>query len=105
MKQQVMNVSSSDLLDASETIRALAQDASIAQAHASREPANPIYLLAAITLGIPALAFIALIGTNPAIEEGMLGTVTMFLVFSAFISAAVFEIKRLADQPSDAEHH
>jgi hypothetical protein len=105
MKQQAMNVSASGLMDASVTLKALVQDASVAQAHASREPANPIYLLAAITLGIPALAFIALIGTNPAIEEGMLGTVTMFIMFSAFISAAIFEIKRLADQPSDAELH
>jgi hypothetical protein len=100
-----VNVSATGLLDASDTLMALIQDASVMQAHASREPANPIYLLAAITLGIPALALIALIGANPAIEEGMLATITMFVVFSAFIIAAIFEIKRLADQPSDAERH
>jgi len=75
------------------------------KARSSKEPANPIYLLAAITLGIPALVLVALIGANPAIEEGMLGTVTMFLVFSAFITAAVFEIKRLADESSGNEYH
>jgi hypothetical protein len=105
MKQQAMNVSATGLLDASDTLKALVGNASVTQTHASREPANPIYLLAAITLGIPALALLALIGANPAIEEGMLGTVTMLLALSAFITAAVFEIKRLADQPSDAEHH
>jgi hypothetical protein len=105
MKQQAMNVSAPGLLDASDTLKALVQDASVAQAHASREPSNPIYLLAAITLGIPALALVALIGANPAIEQGMLGAVTMFLVFSAFIVGVIFEIMRLADQPSDAEYH
>jgi hypothetical protein len=105
MKQQAVNVSATGLLDASDTLKALVQGVSVEQAHASREPANPIYLLAAITLGIPALALIALIGANPAIEEGMLGTVTMFLVFSAFIVGVIFEIKRLADQPSDANPH
>ena len=105
MKQQAKNISDLGLLDASTTIKALTQEAPVRQVHkarSSKEPANPIYLLAAITLGIPA---IALIGANPAIEEGMLGTVTMFLVFSAFISAAVFEIKRLADESSGNEHH
>jgi hypothetical protein len=105
MKQQAVNVSATGLLDASDTLKALVQGVSVEQAHVSREPANPIYLLAAITLGIPALALIALIGANPAIEEGMLGTVTMFLVFSAFIVGVIFEIKRLADQPSDANPH
>jgi hypothetical protein len=105
MKQQAVNVSATGLLDASDTLKALVGNASVTQAHASREPANPIYLLAAITLGIPALAFMALIGANPAIEEGMLETVTMFLVFSAFIVGVIFEIKRLADQSSGSEHH
>jgi hypothetical protein len=42
---------------------------------------------------------------NPAIQEGMLPTIAMFLVFSAFLVAAIFEIKRLIDQPSDTDHH
>ena len=69
------------------------------------EPANPIYLLAAITLGIPALLAIPLIGTNPGIQEGAIANVVVFLVVGAFVIAAMFEIKRLADQPSDANHH
>jgi hypothetical protein len=64
--------------------------------------ANPIYILAAITLGIPALLLIPLIGMNPGVQEGTLMTVLGFLLLSAFVTAVVFEIKRLADQPSDA---
>ncbi|MBD2750495.1 hypothetical protein IC232_27945 [Microvirga sp. BT688] len=108
MKQQAMNVSGLDLLDASTKIKALAQDTPMRQSHKTRspkEPTNPIYLLGAITIGIPALALIALMGANPAIEAGMLGTVTMFIVFSAFITAAVFEIKRVADGSSGNEQH
>jgi hypothetical protein len=108
MKQQAMSVSATGLLDASDTIKALVSDASVAQAHKARssnEPTNPIYLLAAITLGIPLLSMILLVEVNPGIEEGLLPIIAKFLVFSAFLVGSVFEIKRLADQPSDAEHH
>src|ERR671913_1469191 len=67
-------------------------------ARRSREQTNPIYILAAITLGIPALLLIPLIGMNPGVQEGTFTTVATFLVVSAFVTAAVFEIKRLADQ-------
>jgi hypothetical protein len=106
MQQQAIGVGTTGLLDTSATIKALAQDTSVRQAHkarASAEPSNPIYLLAAITLGIPALSMIPLIGMNPAVQEGMLATLTMLLGSSALLVAVVFEIKRLADQPSD-EH-
>ena len=73
--------------------------------HKSDEPVNPIYILAAITLGIPALALIALVGMNPAVQDGVFATLLTFLVVSAVTVAAVFEIKRLADQRSDADHH
>ena len=73
--------------------------------HSFNKPSNSIYFMTAITIGIPALALIALIETNSAIEKGMLGTVTMFLVFSALIVGLIFEIKRLADQPSDIEQN
>jgi NADH:ubiquinone oxidoreductase subunit 3 (subunit A) len=69
------------------------------------EPANPIYLLAAITLGIPALLLIPLIGMNPGIQEAAFSSIVVFFAVAAFAVAAVFEIKRLADQPSDANHH
>jgi len=69
------------------------------------ESANPIYVLAAITVGIPALLLIALIGMNPSVQDGSLASILTLLIGSAFLIAAVFEIKRLADQPSDADHH
>ena len=63
-------------------------------------PANPLYILAAITLGIPALLLIPLVGMNPGVQDGTFVTIVTFLLASAFVTAAVFEIKRLADQPS-----
>jgi len=66
--------------------------------------ADPVYLLGAITLGIPALLLIPLVGMNPGVQEGTFATIVTFLVISAFVTAAVFEIKRLADQSSDEEH-
>ncbi|WP_134500589.1 hypothetical protein [Microvirga pakistanensis] len=62
---------------------------------------TPLNILAAITLGLPGLAMILLIGGNPSIQEGTLATLATLLVLSAFVIAAIFEIKRLADQPSD----
>ena len=76
-----------------------------AQRTDTSEPANPIYLVAAITLGIPALLTIPLIGMNPGIQDGAFSTVITFVVIAAFIVAALFEIKNLVDQPSDDEHH
>jgi hypothetical protein len=108
MTQQVMDASAPGLLDASTKIKALAQKTPVRQAHKARpskEPANPIYLLAAITLGIPLFSMIPLVGMNPSVQEGTLATITMFLVFSAFLVAAVFEIKRLADESSDQTQH
>jgi 4-amino-4-deoxy-L-arabinose transferase-like glycosyltransferase len=108
MKQQTMNEPALGLLDASTKIKALAQDTSVRQPHkarSSKEPTNPIYLLAMITLGIPVLLTIPLVGMNPGVQEGTLAVLTKFLVFSALFVAAIFEIKRLADQPSDNDHH
>ena len=73
--------------------------------HRPDEAANPIGMLAGITLGIPALLLVPLVGMNPGVQEGMFTTVVTFLVVSAFVTAAIFEIKRLADQPSDEDHH
>ena len=108
MKQQAVGLGAPHLLDASTKIKALAHETPVRQAHkvrSSMEPTNPIYLLAAIALGIPALLMIPLIGMNPGIQEGMLAILAKFLVFSAFLVGAVFEIKRLADQSSNADHH
>lgn len=71
----------------------------------SENPINPLYILAGITLGFPLVALILVIGTNPGVQEGMLSTLATFLVLSAFVVGALFEIKRLADQPSDKDSH
>jgi hypothetical protein len=71
----------------------------------SEEPTSPLYILAAITLGIPALLLIPLVGLNPGVQDGTFTTVMTFLVVSAFVTAVVFEVKRLADQPSDEGQH
>ncbi len=76
-----------------------------AEQAAGSEAASPIYLVAAITLGIPALLMILLVGMNPGVQEGSFASILTFLVCSAFAVAVIFEIKRLADQPSDADHH
>lgn len=70
------------------------------ETHMSENSSNPLYILATITLGIPIVALILLIATNPGVQEGTFSTLAMFLVLSAFAVAAMFEIKRLADQPS-----
>jgi Tfp pilus assembly protein PilN len=108
MTQQAMRVSAPGLLDASDRINALAQNASTAYSHearASDRPASALYILGAITLGIPAVLLIPLIGMNPGIQEGTLAVLTKLLIFSAILVATVFEIKRLADEPSDADPH
>jgi hypothetical protein len=71
----------------------------------SVEATNPLYILAAITLGIPALLLIALVGMNPGVQDGAFAYILTFLVGSAFVVAMIFEIKRLADQPSNTDHH
>jgi hypothetical protein len=94
--------------DASGRVKVWAQEKSEHRVNGSdkaERSANPVYLLGAITLGIPALLLIPLVGMNPGVQEGTFTTVVTFLVISAFVTAAVFEIKRLADQSSDEEHH
>jgi hypothetical protein len=51
------------------------------------------------------LLLIPLVGLNPGVQDGTFTTVVTFLVVSAFVTAVVFEIKRLADQPSDEGYH
>ena len=50
---------------------------------------NLLYLLAAITLGIPALLLIPLVGMNPGVQDGTFVTVLSFLVLSAFYGGSV----------------
>jgi hypothetical protein len=74
------------------------------RSHEARETISPVYILAAIGLGIPALLLIPLVGMNPGVQEGTLTIIVTFLVVAAFVTAAVFEIKRLADQSPDDNH-
>jgi hypothetical protein len=93
---------------ASGGVKVWAQERSALRAHQSDETrgsANPLYILAAITLGIPALLLIPLVGLNPGVQDSTFVTVLSFLVLSAFVTAVVFEIKRLVDQPSDQKNH
>ncbi len=103
-----LQAASAQVRGASGRVKVWAQERSERRGHGTdkaRRSANPVYILGAITLGIPALLLIPLVGMNPGVQEGTFTTVATFLVVSAFVTAAVFEIKRLADQSSDEEHH
>ncbi len=103
-----LQAASAQVRGASGRVKVWAQERSERRRHGTdkaRRSANPVYILGAITLGIPALLLIPLVGMNPGVQEGTFTTVATFLVVSAFVTAAVFEIKRLADQSSDEEHH
>jgi hypothetical protein len=103
-----LQAASAQVRSASGRVKVWAQEKSERRGHETekaRKSANPVYILGAITLGIPALLLIPLVGMNPGVQEGTFTTVATFLVVSAFVTAAVFEIKRLADQSSDEEHH
>jgi hypothetical protein len=103
-----LRTASDRVRSASGRVKVWTHERAMRRAHESHEApgsANPIYILAAITLGIPALLLIPLIGMNPGVQEGTFTTVLGFLLLSAFVTAVVFEIKRLVDQPSDANHH
>jgi hypothetical protein len=103
-----LQAASAQMRGASGRVKVWAQERSERREHGNdkaRRSANPVYILGAITLGIPALLLIPLVGMNPGVQKGTFTTVATFLVVSAFVTAAVFEIKRLADQSSDEEHH
>ena len=102
-----LRVASERVSDASKRVKVWTQEIPTHRAKESHqpEPANPVYLLAGITLGVPTLLMIALIGMNPGVQDGSFASILTLLGVSAFVVAAVFEIKRLADQPSDSDHH
>ncbi len=115
MKSPAMRIVTPHLQTATDRMKAISgrirvwtQEQSTGQSQqtlTAEEPTNPLYILVAITLGIPALLLIPLVGLNPGVQDGTFTTVLTFLVVSAFVTAVVFEIKRLADQPSDEGHH
>ncbi|MEZ0171349.1 hypothetical protein [Microvirga sp. TS319] len=117
MKQQTGTLDASPARDPSRQAMPVPQGEVLRQEVSSRQPsrasskahgteafANPLVILAAITLGLPVLAMMLVIGVNSGVQEGTLATLTTFVVLSAFVVAAIFEIKRLADLPSDQDH-
>jgi hypothetical protein len=73
-------------------IKVWAQARSTHRAHetsTAEASTNPLYILAAITLGIPALLLIPLVGMNPGVQDGTFVTVLSFLVLSAFYGGSV----------------
>jgi hypothetical protein len=64
-------------------VKIWAQERTARRAHQSDETrgsANPVYILAAITLGDPALLLIPLVEMNPGVQDGTFVTVLSFLV-------------------------
>ncbi|MXQ14541.1 hypothetical protein [Microvirga makkahensis] len=106
MQKHTMGVPVPSLPVSSKRTEKRARHASAAQARepsASDGPASTLSILGAITLGIPGLLLIPLIGMNPSIQAGTLAALAMLLISSAFLVAMVFEIKRIADKPSGAD--
>jgi hypothetical protein len=71
MKPSSIPTSTSRLQTLSNRVKVWTREVSAHTAAKRHEPANPIYLIAAITLGIPALLAIPLIGMNPGIHRGL----------------------------------
>jgi hypothetical protein len=102
-----LRTASERVRDASNRVATWTREAAASRAEKAHrsEPVNPVYILAAITLGIPTLLMIVMIGLNPGVQDGSFASILAFLGVSAFVIAAIFEIKRLADQPSETDHH
>jgi hypothetical protein len=64
---------------------------------------NPIYILVAITLGVPTVILVLLVGMNSGMQDGAFMTLVTLLVLSAVVIAVVLEIKRFVDHPSDSD--
>ena len=108
-KQQAQPVAFADVVAPDKPdLKVWAQERSAPRAHESdgdQGSANPTYILAAITLGIPALIAIPLIAMNPSIQEGAFTNILAFVAVTAFVVAAIFEIKTIVDEPSQSGHH
>jgi hypothetical protein len=55
----------------------------------------------AISLGIPFLILLALVSSGSGVSSKAITSVLNITVLSAFLTLMIFEIKRIADQPSD----
>jgi fatty acid desaturase len=64
-------------------------------------PLHHLIALLAMTLGLPFLILLALVYSGSGASTDILTAVLAIVVFSTFLMLMVFEIKRLADLPSD----
>jgi hypothetical protein len=72
----------------------------------AEESTNPLHILAAIYAWHSGFAtHPAGWDVNPGVQDNTFVTVLSFLVLSAFVTAVVFEIKRLVDQLSNQNGH
>jgi len=62
-----------------------------------------IAIIAAVALGIPLLIFMILFAGNSSINDGFGTAVSLVFVLGTFLTAYVFEIKRIADLPDATE--
>jgi cytosine/uracil/thiamine/allantoin permease len=69
------------------------------------EDNKPIAIIAAVALGIPLLIFLVLFAGNSGINDGLGTAVSLVFVLGTFLSAFIFEIKRIADLPPVGEEH
>jgi hypothetical protein len=60
-----------------------------------------IIAVVAITLGLPFLVMFAVVSSAAGSKVRIFTTVLQGTVFRTFLILMIFEIKRLADQPSD----
>lgn len=62
-----------------------------------------LILLGGITLAFPLLMLTGTVLYNPSDGDNIVSTIAGGLVFSFFVVGAIFEIKRLVDQPLRAQ--
>lgn len=60
-----------------------------------------VIALVALALGIPFLILFAVIASNPGISSSVFSNIIGTAIVMTFVILVVFEIKRIADQPSD----
>ena len=58
-----------------------------------------LILLGGITLVLPLVLFMAAVAHNPSVNGNIISTVFGGIVLAMFLIGAIFEIKRLANEP------
>jgi hypothetical protein len=62
---------------------------------------RPVITMIAIALGLPFLILFVITASNPNISSGIVSIIVGGSIIMSFVVMFIFEIKRLADQPSD----